>query len=47
MEVEIYQRIDEGNKTRVQRFRGLVIDTAGKTPLEKTKAGTLHSGFLI
>ncbi|MCT4617490.1 MAG: 50S ribosomal protein L19 [Candidatus Gracilibacteria bacterium] len=36
MEVEIYQRIDEGNKTRVQRFRGLVIDTAGKTPLEKT-----------
>lgn len=36
MEVEIHQRIDEGNKTRTQRFKGLVIDTQGKTALEKT-----------
>lgn len=36
MEVEIYQKIDEGAKTRVQRFKGLVIDTQGKTALEKT-----------
>lgn len=36
MEVEVYQMIKEGNKERVQRFKGIVIKTAGKTPLEKT-----------
>ena len=36
MEVEIHQRIDEWNKTRIQKFKGLVIDTQGKTDLEKT-----------
>jgi large subunit ribosomal protein L19 len=36
MEVEVYQIIKEGNKERVQRFKGLVIKTAGKSDLEKT-----------
>lgn len=36
MEVEVYQIIKEGNKERVQRFKGLVIKTAGKSELEKT-----------
>lgn len=36
MEVEVHQRIMEGNKERTQRFKGLVISVAGKTPLEKT-----------
>lgn len=36
MEVEVYQKIKEGNKERIQRFKGLVIKTAGKTALEKT-----------
>ncbi len=36
MEVEVYQKIKEWNKERVQRFKGIVIKTAGKTPLEKT-----------
>jgi len=36
MEVEIYQTINEGNKTRTQRFKGIIIKTAWKTPLEKT-----------
>ena len=36
MEVEIYQKIKEGNKERVQRFKGVVIKTAGKSALEKT-----------
>lgn len=36
MEVEVYQIIKEGNKERVQRFKGLVIKTAWKSPLEKT-----------
>ncbi len=35
-EVEVYQLIKEGWKERVQRFKGLVIKTAGKSPLEKT-----------
>ncbi len=35
-EVEVHQIIKEGNKERVQKFKGLVIKTAGKTPLEKT-----------
>lgn len=36
MEVEIYQKISEGGKDRVQRFKGIVIKTAGKSALEKT-----------
>lgn len=36
MEVEVYQLIKEGNKERVQRFKWLVIKTAGKSELEKT-----------
>lgn len=36
MEVEVYQLIKEGNKERVQRFKGIIIKTAWKTPLEKT-----------
>jgi len=36
MEVEVYQKIKEGNKERVQRFKGVVIKTAGKSDLEKT-----------
>ena len=36
MEVEIYQKITEWAKTRVQRFKGIVIKTAGKSLLEKT-----------
>lgn len=35
-EVEVYTKIEEGSKTRTQRFKGLVIKTAGKTDLEKT-----------
>jgi large subunit ribosomal protein L19 len=36
MEIEVYQNIAEWNKTRVQRFKGIVIKTAWKTALEKT-----------
>ncbi len=36
MEVEIYQKIKEGSKERIQRFKGVVIKTAGKSALEKT-----------
>jgi large subunit ribosomal protein L19 len=36
MEVEISQIIKEGNKERIQKFKGLVIKISGKTPLEKT-----------
>ena len=36
MEVEVYQKIKEWNKERVQRFKGIVIKTAWKTELEKT-----------
>jgi len=36
MEVEIHQIIKEGNKERIQKFKGLVIKTAGKSALEKT-----------
>ena len=36
MEVEVYQIIKEGSKERVQRFKGLVIKTAGKNELERT-----------
>ncbi len=36
MEVEVYQKINEWNKVRIQRFKGIVIKTAWKTSLEKT-----------
>ncbi|MBW7954359.1 50S ribosomal protein L19 [Candidatus Gracilibacteria bacterium] len=36
MEVEVYQLINEGGKSRAQRFKGIIIKTAGKTALEKT-----------
>ncbi len=36
MEVEVYQIIKEGNKERIQRFKGIVIKIAGKSELEKT-----------
>lgn len=36
MEVEVHQKITEGNKERIQRFKGIVIKTAGKSELEKT-----------
>lgn len=36
MEVEISQSFKDGAKERVQKFKGLVIKTAGKTALEKT-----------
>lgn len=36
MEVEVYQIIKEGGKERIQRFKGLVIKTAGKSEMEKT-----------
>lgn len=36
MEVEVYQIIKEGTKERVQRFKGIIIKTAGKSELEKT-----------
>mgnify|MGYP005985138785 FL=1 len=36
MEVEVYQIIKENGKERIQRFKGLVIKTAGKSELEKT-----------
>ncbi len=35
-EIEVYLKVKEGNKERLQRFRGIVIKTAGKTALEKT-----------
>lgn len=36
MEVEVHQKIKEGSKERIQKFKGLVIKVAGKSPLEKT-----------
>ena len=36
MEVEVYQKIKEGNKERIQRYKGIVIKVAGKSELEKT-----------
>ena len=36
MEVEVYQKIKEGNKERIQRFKGIIIRIAGKSELEKT-----------
>jgi ribosomal protein L19 len=31
MEVEVHQIIKEGSKERIQKFKGLVIKTAGKS----------------
>jgi large subunit ribosomal protein L19 len=36
MEVEVSQKIKEGNKERIQKFKGIIILTAGKSLLEKT-----------
>ena len=36
MEVEVHQIIKENNKERIQKFKGLVIKTAGKSEMEKT-----------
>ncbi len=36
MEVEVHQTIKDGEKSRIQKFRGLVIHTRGKSALEKT-----------
>ena len=36
MEIEVYQKIKEGNKERIQRYKGIVIKVAGKSELEKT-----------
>jgi large subunit ribosomal protein L19 len=36
MEIEVYQTIKEWWKERIQRFKGLIIKTAGKSELEKT-----------
>lgn len=36
MEVEVYQNIIEWDKSRVQRYKGIIICTAWKTALEKT-----------
>lgn len=36
MEVEVHQILKEGNKERIQRFKGLVIKVAGKSDLERT-----------
>ena len=36
MEVEVHQIIKENNKERIQKFKGLVIKTAGKSQMEKT-----------
>lgn len=36
MQVEVSQRITEGDKSRIQKFEGVVIRTGGKTGGEKT-----------
>ena len=36
MEIEVHLIIKEWNKERIQKFKGLVIKTAGKSALEKT-----------
>lgn len=36
MEVEVHQIIKDGDKSRIQKFKGLVIKTAGKSEMEKT-----------
>lgn len=36
MEVEVHQIIKEWWKERIQKYKGIIIKTAWKTPLEKT-----------
>lgn len=36
MEVEVHQTFKEGEKTRTQKFKGLVIHTRGASPLDKS-----------
>ena len=36
MEIEVSQRISEGNKERIQKFKGIIILTKGGNELEKT-----------
>ena len=36
MEVEVHQKISEGGKERIQRYKGIVIKVAGKSELELT-----------
>jgi large subunit ribosomal protein L19 len=36
MEVEVHQLIKEGEKERIQIFKGIIISMKGKTELEKT-----------
>ena len=46
MQVEISQRITEGDKSRIQKFEGVVIRTGGKTHGEKTyTVRRVHGGF--
>jgi large subunit ribosomal protein L19 len=35
MEVQVHQIIREGEKERIQKFRGLIISMRGKSPLER------------
>lgn len=36
MEVEVHTKIKEWEKYRIQKFKGIIVKTSGKTPLEKT-----------
>jgi len=36
MEIVVFQKIKEGDKTRTQKFEGMIINMSGKSPLEKT-----------
>lgn len=48
MEIEVHQKIQEGSKTRIQKFKGLVIKTSGKTALEKTfTVRKVSNGFSV
>lgn len=44
MEVEVHTKIIEWTKERIQKYKGLVIKTAGKTPLEKTMTVRRRTG---
>lgn len=46
MQVEVSQRITEGDKSRTQKFEGVVIRTSGKTHGEKTYTVRRVSGGL-
>lgn len=36
MEIIVFQKIKEGDKSRTQKFEGMIINMSGKSPLEKT-----------